>query len=182
MYSIFAILENEWKDRFTKGVRQIDTDHSYIHDGDAYEVSVVGSVNTTYAIGFHPVSTATEKFAHFRMPNISTEKLVVTFSIYEGSTSDTAGTTVSAINRNRHDTKTPQFKVITGDGSSDYTLLHQEVIYGGEGPGNTKIGAQSAQQLEWVLDNTKKYVLKLTSTAAVGFGANLFWYEEDDGV
>jgi len=183
MYSIWALMHDKWKDRFTDGVRQIDTDHSYIHDGDAYEVSINSAVNTTLAVGFENRTTAPTKFAHFRMPNVAIDGLAVTFSIYEGSTVASTGAEATPYNRNRLAGKTAEFKVTTGDGSgSTYTKIHEEVIFGGSGPGNTKVGAQSAQQLEWVLDNTKKYVLKFVSTASVNLGANMFWYEEEQGV
>ena len=182
MYSIWALMHDKWKDRFTDGVRQIDTDHSYIHDGDAYEVSIVSNVNTTLAIGVDSVSTAPDKYVHFRMPNVATEKGKVTFAIYEGSTKASTGSTQEAINRNRNCGKEAIFRITTGDGSTNNKKLHEEVIWGGSGPGNTRTGAQSAQQLEWVFDPNKKYVLKFTSTESIGIGANLFWYEEDSGV
>ncbi len=179
-------------ERVTGAVTQIDTDHKYIHAGDAYEASdvVVGSTVAIKKYSFVPTSTAgSEKYVHFRPTSINIEKGVMTFEIWEGSTkASTGATAITPYNRNRGCSKVSEFSLKRGDGSTapsstgSYKKIHASKVWGGSGgAGNNaiKIGAGTGQPLEWVLKQNAKYVIAVGTTEA--YSANFFWYEELDG-
>lgn len=177
---------NNWTERVTKGVRSIDTDHAYIHEGLAFEVSSITTAfvgTVTYSL---TPSTAPTKYVHLRPANISLEKDSVVFQIWEGTTNTSTGLTLTAYNRNRLSSVTSELTFTGADGSSFLTTtggavkIHERKIFGGTGPGQAKAGAEAGQPLEWVLDSAKKYAFALVTTAAAEVGVNFFWYEEGD--
>lgn len=173
-------------ERVTGAVSSIDNDHKYIHKGLSFNVSHTSTAgNTKYS--FEPSSTGgSDKYIHFRPARIAIEDNNLSFEIWEGSTSDSTGTELTAYNRNRISSNENEWVLRHGDASTaptstgDYKKVDELKIFGGTGPGNTAAGAESGQPIEWVLKQDKKYVFNVVTSAAE-YSINFFWYEEDEG-
>ena len=180
--SLSYITQN-WTEHLTKGVKQIDTDHAYIHDGIAFEATYAASVNGNLSFEFVTPGSTTGRYVHFRPVDIATEKGIVIFSIIEGSTRGSTGSTVETYNRNRTKTNVSEvtFKVDDGTTVGSGTVVYSRKLFGGTGPGNTAIGTKAGSELEWVLKQGTKYAMMLSTTEVILTNTNFFWYEESAG-
>ena len=86
------------------------------------------------------------------------------------------------VNRNFASSKTSGVVFRTGADTSStagYTEKYSNKVFGGTGPGQTKVGTSKGEPLEWVFSPGVTYAVYVTTTAAVEYDLNMFWYEED---
>ena len=174
-----------WQERVTGGPKFIDTDHAYIHEGNAFDAFLF-STGSSIVRFKTPAATAAKPYIHFRPASISINAGTVRFQVYDANTSGdklTGGAAFTPVNRKYHSTSTAGTAVSIGVATSStagFVLKYDTAAFGGTGPGQTRIGVSKGEGLEWILKPNTEYALYLTSTAAQ-MSANFFWYEEDDG-
>jgi hypothetical protein len=167
----------KWDERVTGAPKMIDSDHAYIHEGDAYQANVYSSA--TAGVKRYALVTDATKYVHFRPTQIAIPSGNCILSLFETTVTSSGSAVVPAYNRNRVSTKTAASVLFSGATSTSGTLLDRFAVYGGTGPGTTKSGASDGAKLEWVLRRGTGYRIQLETTVA--FNMNLFWYEEADG-
>ena len=171
-----------YAERLTNAAQTIDTDHAYIHEGYAFQVGEVASINGTRKYRFKtPSSTESNfRYIHMRPNSIDIEKGTLLIRFQEGSTSVSTGTAVTPVNRNRNSATTSSVTFVPGvTATTAGTDIYSQKLHAGGGDGN---GGQSVEPLEWVLKPNTEYIINLTTTAATSVSANFFWYEEEMGV
>lgn len=169
-------------DWMTGAMKQIDSDHAYIHQGIFFEVSINKTITPsgTYNIVLQTPST---DYIHFRPANIATSGDKLTISLHEDCTA-TGGATVASYNHNRTKTAVATMTVITSATiTADGTLIHQSYIGGGTSQGSNRSGSSVGQSNEWILKQNTKYLLRLVngSTTDNVVVTNQVWYEEASG-
>ena len=176
---------HNWVERVTGSPKFIDTDHAYVHEGNAFDAFAVTTGSSASTIRFKtPAATATYPYIHFRPTAISVNAGNVRFQIYDTNTSGmTDGTAVTPVNRKYSSTSTSAvaFSIgVTACSTISYTLKYDRVTHGGTGPGQTRIGVSKGEALEWILNPDTEYAFYATVSAATEVGMNFFWYEEAD--
>lgn len=182
--SVFYIMRN-WTERVTKGVKAIDSDHAYIHEGymfSAYTNQEIASEGV-YKITFETPASATGKYIHWRPEFISTSGDSVTVKVYEGSSGDSGGSDFTPINRNRLSSLTSLSTVTLGATvTTNGTQIDESFIGGGTGVGGTTQGSESGDKNEIILKQGELYTIEVTngSSSANDIFIKLLWYEEDN--
>jgi len=163
------------RDRVTNGLEVLTTDHALIHEGIAYTLANVVTVDTAHSIAF---TTPAVAYVHFKPIGITASGGPVTITLKEGATF-TGGATATPFNRNRLSTNTADMVCKTGVTTSDGTVLLTALI-GSATTGSQKVGASTNAAEEIVLKRNTTYTLNFaeTATGTVAIGYDLFWYEE----
>jgi hypothetical protein len=184
-YDIAYRLEQIWQERVTKSPKFIDTDHAYVHEGNAFDAWVTSTVSAVHRFKT-PAATATYPYIHWRPSAVSVNAGNLIFQVYDTNTSGdklTGGSTFAPVNRKYSSTKTSgvTFTVGVAASSTDgYVEKYRRLAHGGTGPGQTAIGVSKGEALEWILKPDTEYAIYITVSAATDVGLNLFWYEEAD--
>lgn len=169
-------------ERVTNAFKQIDVDHSNIHEGELYENSVQATLTAggTYDIAFTTPSTL---YVHYRPAKITCSADKLTINLYEDC-SISSGATLTAYNHRRATTSIATMAfVTTASITSIGTLIHKSFIGGGTNVGGRSSGAETGQKNEWVLNQSTKYFLRLSngSSSSNIVNINNIWYEEANG-
>jgi len=176
-------LANEWTERVTGGPKVIDTDHAYIHEGAAYELSF--SRTSAASTATYVFKTPAAGYVHFRPSQVFIEKGSLAYSFIENAGSTAPGSTWPstgvAYNRSRISTSTAASIFYTETTAMDgtNTVIDTWTLWGSAAAGAFKQGAAHSEPLEWVLKQNTNYQLTFDTTEA--YNANLFWYEEEKG-
>jgi hypothetical protein len=171
------------QDNFTQGIKSIDTDHHYIHQGEYYTFSdyITMLTNTTYSIGFKTPSSIYDIHIRATVITCNSDSLRMLFyenSIYSG------GSNGSPLNHNRKSsnvTKMQEFKYgVTVSNAG--TLLLPIYLAGATGVGQSRSGSGSATQYEWVLKQNTNYAIQFVNNSAGSniVNYNINWYEENE--
>ena len=178
-------------DKFTMGVRSIDTDHSYIHDGIGFvctKVFSLGNAAVQNCILTTPAITpgGANVYIHIRPASVTSSASAVIVNFYEGCTY-TGGTPITgSFNRNRNSSNNTSMILIDGSPtvSSDGTLLTTNYIGVGGTPSQVAGGGLSGTFEELVLKPSTNYLLRFTNqtSTTTTISAGIFWYEEEMGV
>ena len=173
-------------ERVTGGIRQIDSDHGYIHDGRLYHVflNVAMATSATHDIAIKTPPKAQGVYVHYRNEHISTSADKLLISLYEGATlaATPGGTPLAIINHSRLSSKTSALVVLNGPTVTNVgTMISQGYIGGGTGGGQARSGSETGADNEFVLKHDTVYLIRLTNGSS---GQNIvqirpFWYEED---
>ena len=170
-------------ERITSGVRQIETDHAYIHEGILFETFT----RFTLATGISKdiaIITPADFYLHYRMEKVVSSGDKVSINLYEGATLDTppGGSALTPMNHNRESgvnsaTEVLEAPTVTADGLQ----IAQGYIGGGTGQGQSRIGTDLLQANEWVLSPDTVYLVRITNGSSADniIQCNLMWYEED---
>ena len=148
-------LANEWTERVTGGPKFIDSDHAYIHDGAAFEVSFSQTAATS--TGVYVLKTPAAGYVHFRPAHVFIEKGALTYYLTEnvgGATGAAWASTNVPYNRSRISTSTAEAVLFTAttelEGTN--TVIDTWRMWGsGTTAGAGKSGAARSEPLEWVL-------------------------------
>lgn len=184
MSFIVSSILNSWVERVTQAPKFIDTDHAYIHAGNAFDAFAFSTGENIVRFKT-PSTTATTPYVHFRPASIAFNSGSVRFRVYDANTSGdklTGGSAFTPVNRRYNSTKTAGTAVSVGVATSSttgYVLKYDTAVYGGTAPGQTRIGASKGEGMEWILKPDTEYALYVTSTGTEVM-ANFFWYEEAD--
>ena len=144
-FDIANRLANNWEERVTQSPKFIDTDHAYIHEGIAFEASVLrAEVNST---GKYVIKTPSTGYIHYRPTFVSVAKGNVISEIWEDTTSTgvgSAGSTWAAVtpyNRKRTSTSTSNSLVYSEATSTGGTMIDRWRLWGSTGAGGSGGGA-----------------------------------------
>lgn len=172
-------------ERVTGGIRQIDSDHGYIHDGLLYHVFLNVEIS---AGGVHDITIKTPPqaqgvYVHYRNEHVSTSADKLKVDLYEGATlaATPGGSALSIINHNRLSASTSKCTALSGPSVvSAGDLISQSYIGGGTGQGQSRSGAETSAANEFILKHDTVYLVRMTNGSS---GANVvqirpFWYEE----
>ena len=183
-YSVANIL-NGWQERVTRGPKFIDTDHAYIHEGNAFDAFLFSTSTSGVVCRLKtPSTTAARPYVHFRPVSINISGGTVRFRVYDTNTSGDrlfGGSTFDPVNRKYNSTRTAGTEITIGAAASSngFVLKYDTITFAGTGPGQTRIGASRGDGMEWILKPDTEYALYLSATST-SMGANFFWYEEED--
>ena len=185
-YIVGSIL-SDWQERVTQSPKYIDTDHAYIHEGAAFDAwDFAAALSGSRVCG---LVIPADKYLHFRPANLAVASGMAHFRLFLCATSTgtalSGGSTAFApVNRNHNSTQASVVAFRTGADTSStagYVEKYSTKVFGGTGPGQTRMGGSKGEPLEWVLNPNRTYAVYVTTTAATEYGLNLFWYEEDGG-
>lgn len=160
----------------------IEFDHHQIHEGEAWQYTSFGALNTTtrnIRISV-PTLAATTRTPHL-LPEVICDATTTSILLFEGTTWTAGGTDDSAkiYNRNRNVAGTPNTKIyITGatalTPNADGTQIYQGYTVGAN---RSAIGSDRALS-EWVLKSNTEYCLRVTTTSNGTCLIRLNFYED----
>ena len=174
------------RETLTHAVKQISTDHAYIHEGllFCYPVKVAIAAGQTYKVTFKtPAVTTSGIRVHYRPAFISSSGDKVTVTTYESASGNSGGSAVTPINRNRASTKTATVVVTVGQTvTSNGVIVDMQYIGGGTGVGGTESGAVASAEDEIYMgsDNLYNIVILNESADSNTVMVMLHWYEENE--
>ena len=179
-----ARIMNEQQERVTKGIRAVDTDHGYIHEGILFEATTNFSLNAAASRRI-AIITPANFYLHYRLENVTSSGDKVAIAFHEGATLNAVpgGTALTPMNHSRvaginSATVVLEAPTVTADG----TRLTRAYIGGGTGVGGARTGSDLSSTHEWVLIPSTTYLIIVTnnSSAANEINMNICWYEETD--
>ncbi|MFX1499418.1 MAG: hypothetical protein ACFFDH_00485 [Promethearchaeota archaeon] len=175
------VAQSIW-DEFVGGIKQIDTDHYYIHEGKKFCYSQNQSINAaaTYAISFTTPADTTE--IHWRPPIVVSSGDKLKIELYE-TDAPTGGVdkSSSVFNYNRNSSTVTTLQMFkNGTTKTAGTAILTDYIGGGTNVGGNSSGGTTLQKEERVLKQNTTYTLLLTNGSAATNIVNviLSWYEE----
>ena len=175
------------QESFTGFQTSLSGDHSYIHQGIGFNLSV-SSGNVTgdgvYIISFTTPTVASGHFIHLRPTSVSSSANSGTISVIEGG-SYTGGTDTTSYNRNRNSATVTTMQAIkrgTTEAGAGTTLYAFQVGSGGSVQSRSG-GSVSGEAEEWVLKPNTQYSVKIVNGATTTsvYQVGIFWYEEEMG-
>jgi len=169
-------------DRLTGGLRQITTDHVYIHDGRFFTAESFPVIATggSYTFGFTAPLVPKGIYIHYRPAIVVSSVDKLTISFYKGSVF-TGGTPLTANNHNLNFALTNKFVIVGAPTvTTQGALIQQTYIPGSTGVGGTRSGGLSSLENEWVLVPGAQYlgIFANGSLDANKVAINFQWYEE----
>lgn len=170
----------KFKERVTESVKSISTEHSYIHEGLLFSISLKNTLGAgvTRKITF---LTPSVKYIHYRPAIIVTSADKLTMNFYESSSGNTGGTPLTAYNRNRLSPITAQSIVTDGATvTTNGTKIGGSFVGGGTGVGGARSGSEVGEENELVLKQNTLYTMELVngSTESNEVFLKMKWYEE----
>jgi len=157
-------------------MRTIETEHAWIHKGNGF---VAGNLNLAVANNASvEILVESANSMHALVQVAGGGDLIVRF--FEDTTK-TVGTPLTVFNKNRYSSIVSGAAIShTPTGSGDGTEFPPALVAGGSG-GNAQGGQSDSFGREWILNGTKKYLMRITniSGVSVAISANLEWYEPE---
>ena len=167
-------------DASTNSLQTVPYEHHEIHSGSSFHTSDVRSVDTT-TFKWQITTPDSLVYSHmlFNLECTGEMLLLVT----EGS-DRTDGTALTEVNRNRVGTPAVAGTIVTHTptaGTTDGAITILTTRVGSTGVGSKTIsGGGSRGTNEYVLKPNTKYVVSITTYAAVYVSLELDWYEHAD--
>jgi hypothetical protein len=162
-------------DTTTGSIQSVDYGHHEIHAGSHFFYWDAVTLNSSGTQDYLITVPNTTKWPHviFELDGSS----ITTFELYEGS--DKTGTTLqSTYNNNRNSATTAGMTVHkgTGGGTTDGTLIRK--YQGGASQGSARNTSFSRADMETILKQNTKYILRFTSgTSSNLCNCKIIWYE-----
>jgi len=154
---------------------QIGLEHSKIHQGKGWEVSIeAGSIGA--GASYNVLFKVIEGRPHLRQYSVAVSDGPVTVRLFEAPTVTANGTEASPRNRNRAESDINGVQVFTGPTiTADGTRLETSFL---PALGNKVGGNVGSFYEEWIL-NEANYLLRITngSNSSVTAVINAFWYD-----
>jgi len=180
----------EFQEGLTKYCAVIQSDHSYIHQGIGYGVTVETSAISASGVYKFSFTTSSEHYIHWRPAKLESTADLLKFELYEGGTISGAGSNVSIFNHNRLSSNVSGMSVARGVTASTTGL---EIPVGffvgstagsGAGSASKSGGSIDGSAEEWVLKRNQVYIATVTNRGGSDTIANatFFWYEEGGGL
>jgi hypothetical protein len=175
-------------DRWTGAPRWITSDHSNLHEGEAFTVSFVKDEIASEGVYYVALTTCppADGYIHFKNVQFWTNSAKIDINLYKGGTTTTVtgGTEVVPSCRNDTDGVSACSSFVHGATVDLGNAVWREVNRFGSG-GRVVAASGSGQvgiDIEWVFDANTTYVWKIenldTSAKDIWFWA--YWYEEED--
>ena len=102
----------KWEERVTETLKSIDTDHAYIHAGNAFQANVHSSA--TAGIKRYAFITPSEEYIHFRPTQVAIPSGSCVLSLFETTVLSSGAAVIPAHNRSRLSAKTAQSILYSG--------------------------------------------------------------------
>jgi len=158
----------------------MDFDHHQIHEGEAWQYSWYGAVNSTSKDFKIVVPTAT---ATLRTPHLLTEVIAdagALIYLHEGTTFTAEGVEDTAVyNRNRNVAGAAGTKIfVTGATALTVNALGTKLWTGYLISGTKAALASDRALAEWDLKSNTVYLLRVTTSASCNVLVRLNWYED----
>ena len=179
--------KSEFIDFITNGVKQINTDHTHIHDGEAFSFDYKATNVANGANVDIQLKTGDTKYVHFKPFIITSDSPNINIQLIEAPTITDGTTPVTLINRNRvqgNEFDTTAFS--DPSAISGGTVIQSQFIGGGSGGfgfSATASGGSANNDNEFVLAQSTDYLIRVTNNS--GDTANIlisvFGYEETYG-
>lgn len=180
-------------DSKTYGISSINSDHSMIHRGQFYSVfQTTSSLGASSWIDFYLVPSTTVDL-HLKQVDAVNSGGLIEILICEGLSTGSSvsggigATTCVPYNRQRNSTNTcinSIFKNTTwssttgGITSTQVTSIVSHFYIGSTGTNATRVGAQEADQLEWILKQGTTTIIRMYNQGAAGAASfRLHFYE-----
>jgi hypothetical protein len=167
-------------DGSTNTLNVIDYPHHEIHSGSSFTVADTVVADTT-TVKWQITTPNTTKYAHLVFTLTCTGE--ATFLVTEGS-DRTDGTALVEVNRNRVGTPTAATVIVTRtptsgttDGATTLFTMRNGIT---NVAGKNIEGSTARATNEWVLKPNTKYVVSITTYAAVYATMVVDWYEHTD--
>jgi len=164
-------------DQISKYLIGIDTGHHKVHEGDAFSLCDTVACDTT-TVKWMIATPATTRYAHllFELSCTGEATYLVT-----GDSDRNAGTALTVVNRRRVGSPaaatTTVSRTPTGGTTDGATILFSKRS-GITGAGSKSVESSFGRDVnEWVLKPNTKYVVSITTYAAVYATCQLDWYE-----
>lgn len=172
------------RERVTKSLKSITTDHAYIHEGKLFIALTQNTLATGTSRYISIVTPSNGKYIHYRNERVQTSADNVTIELFEDATvtADT-GDEITPINHNRISSNVSTVTVRDGATVTDEgTLISQTFVGGGTGTGQARSGEETSEANEIILKRDATYVVKLTNGSSSDniIQCNPLWYEEGD--
>lgn len=201
LQELFNLMNDSYTESFTGGVKSINTDHAYIHDGIAFKASLDIGALTAQASESYSFKTPEAKYIHFKNLRLSGKGASVRAKIVRGTTGnpltvDSAGESATELvgPSNLNDNSSKASGVVIKK-SPTYTNGESGEIWdfitiSGESTAQFQSTSESQGNVneELVMQPDTYYVLTITNLSAQnGDGATDvvltgFWYEEARGI
>ncbi len=167
-------------DSSTRALVTIDSAHHEVHGGGSFTKSDTVACNTT-TCKWQVTTPNTTKYAHLVFDLNCTGE--ATYLVTEGS-DRTDGTALTEVNRNRVGTPTAATVIVTRTptgGTTDGAIILFSKRSGITNIASKNLAEGSARaNNEWILKPNTKYVISVTTYAAVYVTAAVDWYERTD--
>ena len=168
-------------ERVTDGIRSIEVDHAYIHDGKFFESSIEFDLAAA-AVGLIVIHTPVEHYIHYRNEKVSCSADKLTIELYEAPTvTEVTGDEVIPYNHNRTTSVVSQSTVLKNPTVTENgALILKTFLGGGTGTGSNRSGSETSSQSEWVLKRDTKYLIRVVNGSSANnlVQINPVWYEE----
>jgi hypothetical protein len=167
-------------DASTHALLTMDYGHYKVHEGSSFTVADTVVVDTT-TVKWQVTTPNTTKYAHLIFTLTCTGE--ATYLVTEGS-DRTDGTALNEVNRNRVGTPTVATVIVTRtptggttDGATTLFSMRNGIT---NVAGKNIEGSTARATNEWILKPNTKYVISITTYAAVYATVVLDWYEHTD--
>ena len=177
-----------FEETFTGYCATIDSDHAYIHKGLGFQYPCtfsLGNAATKGCIIKTPNADTAGRYIHWRPTRVASSAAAVKIELYESPTYSGGSQLSGIVNMNRNSTRTPEN--ILWDGTLTITdngdLISIDIVGGGGNPSSVA-GGTGGNENEILLASNKEYLLLFTNitTTTTQISADLYWYEEGQGV
>lgn len=166
-------------DPYTGAVQTIETEHLHIHAGRGFQCSgAIATIAASSGVDFY-ITPFSNQAMHLRNYQFSADGAPITLSFYENPTIAITGTQCSPVNRNRISSKVSSAGIFhTASATSLGTFLDSTRIEG-TGTGANTTGETEGPAVEWILDSSKKYLIRAINndSGSVRLNYRMFWYE-----
>jgi orotate phosphoribosyltransferase-like protein len=157
-------------------------EHHKSHDGGMFAVSAYNATLASAGITNMMINlTAASNEVHSVFGVAVSGQVLVT--VYEGITTATLGTTLTAYNMNRTKTNTPTGQYYLGAtwSTNSESIMYQTIIPGGATV-QTRVGSSGRSNTEWIFAPGKKYLIQVTNQAGatISSAINMTFYEMVD--
>lgn len=174
-------------ENITQSVPTVDSNHAQIHEKNGFSLSGTLVVAAT-DFGAIQLDVPAGSYVHFQALSFSVNGGPCTVALMEDYTLDaTAAAAATELTPMNHHRIAPPASLLTANAHADVTptagtagLTLATVFVPGATQGNNRVGAQSGQSEEWVLNPATSYLITMLNNAGTSttFGYYLFWYEE----
>jgi hypothetical protein len=168
-------------ERVTGGVKQIDTDHKYIHEGAFFSASIKFTL-TPGSIKYIGLETPPDLYIHYRNERVVSSGDKVTIELIEAPAFTRSASLIIGYNHKRIGTPPAATVVLcdTPTAISGGTTINQSFIGGGTGQGQARSGEDVTAANEYILKRNAKYLIKITNGSSANniIQVNPLWYEE----
>ncbi len=168
-------------DEATGSIVQIDWDHHQIHEGSHFVYSEMVTLPMNNVLDIQITTPNTTEWAHITAEfEVEAE---TEWWVYENVTINVPGAAGDEFNLNRNSAQanTTQLAIITNaniaNANADTAVAGATMLFHGIAGAGKKVGGQSGQRQELILEQNQDYTIRFEATAAGYIVFQIRWYE-----